>query len=71
MRTSSKKTSLYSFSSPDMSMIGRTVMPGVFMSTMNCDRPWCFGTVLSVRATRTPIWATWAREFQIFWPLTM
>ncbi len=34
-RMSSRKTSLYSFSSPDMSMIGRTLRPGLSMSIRN------------------------------------
>ena len=38
--TSSNMTSLKSCSSSRL-RIGRTVMPGVFMSTRNCDRPAC------------------------------
>ena len=38
-RTSSKKTSQNSASSV-ICRSGRTVMPGVFMSTRNCVNPW-------------------------------
>ena len=43
-RTSSKKTSLKPWR-PAMLMSGRTVTPGVFMSSMNMVMPLCFGRI--------------------------
>ena len=53
MRTSVKKTSL-KCDDPETCLIGRTSMPGVFMSRMKKVRPSCFGTSGLLRATRMP-----------------
>ena len=50
MIASSKKISLNSLF-PAMLGIGRTVMPGVRMSTRNIEMPCCFFTSGSVRAS--------------------
>ena len=73
MRTSVKKISLKS-SSPAMSRIGRTSMPGVFRLRMNAVIPSCFFprsmAVGSVRRRNSPHVARWAELIQIFEPLT-
>src|SRR5439155_711524 len=50
-RTSSKKTSENS-ASPVICLKGRTVMPGLLMSTRSRLIPWCFGAAGSVRQRR-------------------
>ena len=50
-RTFSKKTSLKPWLFI-MSMSGRVLMPGVFMSTRKYEMPLCFGASKSVRAMR-------------------
>ena len=73
MRTSVKKISLKS-SSPAMSLIGRTSIPGVFRLRMNAVMPSCFfprsNAVGSVRRRNSPHVARWAEEIQIFEPFT-
>ena len=73
MRTSVKKISLKS-SSPAMSRIGRTSMPGVFRLRTKAVIPSCFFprsmAVGSVRSRNSPQVARWAEEIQIFEPLT-
>jgi hypothetical protein len=51
--TSSKKTSLNSCA-PLICRSGRTVIPGVRMSTTKYDSPRCFGASGSVRASNKP-----------------
>ena len=51
-------------------MIGRTVMPGVFMSISRNEMPSCFLPLSSVRTRANIMSAQWAIEVQIFWPLT-
>lgn len=68
-KTSSRKTSLNSDCPLDC-LSGRTSMPGVAMSTMKYVMPLCLGTSWSVRARQMPKWASWALEFQTFWPLS-
>ena len=53
-----------------MLRIGRTVMPGVFMSASRKLMPSCFFAALSVRTSRKMCVASWARVVQVFWPLT-
>ena len=73
MRTSVKKISLNS-SSPAMSRIGRTSIPGVFRLRTKAVMPSCFFprsiAVGSVRSRNSPHVARWAEEIQIFEPLT-
>ncbi len=72
MRTSVKKISLKS-SSPAMSRIGRTSMPGVLRLRMKAVIPSCFlprsMAVGSVRSRKSPQVARCADEIQIFEPL--
>ena len=73
MRTSVKKISLKS-SSPAMSRIGRTSIPGVLRSRTNAVMPSCFFprsiAVGSVRSRNSPHVARWAELIQIFEPFT-
>ena len=73
MRTSVKKISLNS-SSPAMSRIGRTSMPGVFRLRTKAVIPSCFLprsiAVGSVRSRKSPQVARWAELIQILDPLT-
>jgi hypothetical protein len=55
---------------PPICRIGRTSTPRARMSSMNIDKPLCFGTPGSVRATITPQSAQSAYEFQHFWPFS-
>ena len=68
--TSSKNTS-FRWWLPSIEMIGRTVIPGVFMSTSRNEMPSCrlraFG---SVRTRTKHQSALCAVEVQIFWPFT-
>ncbi|MOA19089.1 hypothetical protein D3C78_1394440 [compost metagenome] len=68
-RTLSKNTSLTSCS-PSRVMIGRTVMPGVFMSISRKEMPRCCCASGSVRTRQKIQSACWARVVQIFWPFT-
>ena len=72
-RTSTKKISLKS-SSPAMSLIGRTSIPGVVMFSTNAVMPSCFfprsSAPGSVRSKNSPHVARWADEIQIFDPFT-
>ena len=72
MRTSVKKISLNS-SSPAMSLMGRTSMPGVLRLRMKAVMPSCFLprsiAVGSVRSRKRPHVARWAEEIQILEPL--
>ena len=68
-RTLSKNTSQNS-SCSSMLMIGRTVIPGVAMSTSRKEMPSCFLACLSVRTSRKIQFASVASVVQIFWPLT-
>jgi len=73
MRTSVKKISLNS-SSPAMSRIGRTSIPGVLRFKMNAVIPSCFlprsMAVGSVRRRNSPHVARCAEEIHIFEPFT-
>ena len=53
-----------------MVMIGRTVMPGVFMSISRKEMPSCALAVGSVRTRQNIQSAYCASVVQIFWPLT-
>ena len=53
MRRSVKNTSL-KLEAPDIWWIGRTSMPGDFMSMKNAVMPACFGTLGSVRVSSSP-----------------
>ncbi|MNN41014.1 hypothetical protein D3C81_1551070 [compost metagenome] len=68
-RTLSKNTSLTSCS-PSRVMIGRTVMPGVFMSISTNEMPRCCRASGSVRTRQNIQSAKCARVVQVFWPLT-
>ncbi|SKT97064.1 Uncharacterised protein [Mycobacteroides abscessus subsp. abscessus] len=65
--TPSRKTSL-NISSPVISRSGRTVMPGVFMSSRKYVMPLCLGTSGLVRARQMAQSAICALEFQTFCP---
>ena len=67
--TSSKNTSLTSWP-PSMVRIGRTVMPGVFMSISRKEMPSCFFAAGSVRTRQKIQSAYCASVVQVFWPLT-
>ena len=67
--TSSKNTSLTS-RPPSMVWIGRTVMPGVFMSISRKEMPSCFLAAGSVRHRQKIQSAYCASVVQVFWPLT-
>ncbi len=69
-RTFSRKTSQKS-SLPAMLRMGRTVMPGVFMSASRKLMPSCFLADLSVRTSRKMWVASCASVVQVFCPLTM
>ena len=56
--------------SPVISVSGRTVTPGAFMSTRKYVMPSCLGLSGSVRAMQMPHSACWASEVQTFWPLS-
>ena len=49
--------------------MGRTRMPGVFISSRNCDRPACFSASGRVRTSAIIRWQSRAWVVQIFWPL--
>ena len=68
-RTSSKNTSQNSASSV-ICRSGRTVMPGVFMSTSSRLMPLCFGASGSVRQRRKHQSAMSAWLVHTFWPFT-
>ncbi len=68
-RTLSKNVSQNS-DSPVRLRIGRTVMPGVRMSTSRKLMPFCFFALGSVRTSRKIQSASCANEVQIFCPLT-
>ena len=68
--TSSKNTSLTSWL-PSMVWIGRTVTPGVFMSTRMKVMPSCFFAAVSVRASTKIQSAYCALVVQVFCPLMM
>ena len=55
---------------PLMSRIGRTSMPGVFMSIEHEVMPLCL-VVSSVRTSMKIQFAYWPPLVQVFWPLTM
>ena len=67
--TSSKNTSLTSWL-PSMVWIGRTVMPGVFMSISRNVMPSCFFALASVRVRQKIQSAYCAEVVQVFCPLT-
>ena len=67
--TSSKNTSQNS-SAPCIVSIGRTVMPGLSMSTNSAVMPRCADSGVPVRVSSTQRWAYWARLVHTFWPLT-
>ena len=68
--TFSSQTSFTSCA-PSIVMIGRTVMPGVFMSMSRNEMPCCcFGAFGSVRTRQKIQSAYWPSVFQVFWPLT-
>ncbi len=52
-------------------MIGRTVMPGDFMSTSRKLMPVCGLPSVLVRTRQKIQSACWPRVVQVFWPLTM
>ena len=54
-----------------MVWIGRTVMPGVFMSIRRNEMPACFLAAGSVRHRQKILSAYCASVVQVFWPLTM
>ena len=54
-----------------MVWIGRTVMPGVFMSIRMKEMPSCFLAAGSVRQRQKIQSAYCASVVQVFWPLTM
>ncbi len=68
-RTFSKNTSLRWCPSV-MPMIGRTVMPGDFMSISRNEMPSCFLASGLVRTRAKIMSAQCAIDVQIFWPLT-
>ncbi len=51
-------------------MIGRTVMPGVFMSISRNEMPSCFFAPLSVRTRQNIMSAYWPSVVHVFWPFT-
>ena len=53
-----------------MVWIGRTVMPGLSMSTNSAVMPLWADPVVPVRVRSTQRWANWARPVHTFWPLT-
>ena len=67
--TSSKKTSQNS-GAPCMVSIGRTVMPGLSMSTNSAVMPRWADSGVPVRVSSTQRWAYWARLVHTFWPVT-
>ena len=68
--TSVKKTS-FRWWLPSMEMIGRTSIPGVFMSISRKEMPSCrFAAAGSVRTRQKHQSALCAVLVQIFWPLT-
>jgi hypothetical protein len=67
--TSSKKTSENS-GDPCMVSIGRTVMPGVSMSTKSAVIPRWADSVVPERVSSTQRSANWARLVHTFWPVT-
>ena len=67
--TSSKNTSQNS-RTPWIVSIGRTVMPGVSMSTNSAVMPRWADSGVPVRVSSTQRWAYWARLVHTFWPLT-
>ena len=67
--TSSKKTSQNS-SRPCIVSMGRTVMPGVSMSTNRAVIPRWADSGVPVRVSSTQRWANWARLVHTFWPVT-
>ena len=68
-RTSSRNTSLKAWS-PVMSTMGRIVTPGASIGHTKYEMPRCFSTSGSVRASRIPNAATWAKLVHTFWPVT-
>ena len=68
--TSSKKTSQNS-RAPCIVSIGRTVMPGLSMSTNSAVIPLCADSGVPVRVRSTHRCAYWARLVHTFWPLTL
>ncbi len=56
--------------SPSMRAIGRTVMPGVFMSMSRNEIPSCERPSVEVRTRQNIQSARCPRVFQVFWPLT-
>ncbi|MNL75396.1 hypothetical protein D3C87_2011940 [compost metagenome] len=54
-----------------MVMMGRTVMPGVFMSISKKEMPVCFVPSVLVRTRQKIQLACWPSVVQVFWPLTM
>ena len=68
--TFSNQTSLTSCSPPSV-MIGRTVIPGDFMSIRRKLIPSCGLAAGSVRTRQKIQSACWASVVQVFWPLTM
>ena len=69
-RTFSNQTSFTSCS-PSSMMIGRTVMPGVFMLISRKLMPSCWRPSVLVRTRQKIQSAYWPSVFQVFWPLTM
>ena len=53
-----------------MVSIGRTVMPGVSMSTNRAVMPRCADSGVPVRVSSTQRSAYWARLVHTFWPVT-
>ena len=68
MRTSSRKTSLKACS-PVMSTRGRISTPGTSIGHTKYEMPRCLGASGSVRASRIPNLAMWAKLVHTFWPL--
>ena len=69
MTTSVRNVSL-KWLPPVISMIGRTSMPGLRMSTTKYEMPRCVGASGSVRASRMPQSLRLAHVLQIFCPFT-
>ena len=63
-----KKTSANS-ELPVICLSGRTSTPGLCISRMKYEMPWCLGTLGFVRASRMPKSAYGPRLVQTFWPL--
>ncbi|CPL91943.1 Uncharacterised protein [Bordetella pertussis] len=55
---------------PSSVLIGRTVMPGVFMSISSSEMPACGLASASVRTRQKIQSAQCAIVVQVFWPLT-